>query len=200
MMKRGDWVRVWDDNKDEAVVTRYLSEVGGARFPYLCVDEFSADIEAFERGDLFDITHWKHAEPIEDPRRKGIVNGTRVLVEDRRDCITTRRYATGEWTPDGCILCWDGGGDEWSSCGAKHPWRFWQLAEEPWQPKVGDRVKLVKVDPMWGGEDRSNPVWGSKYGQVGGSIIDAERDGTFIVMWDNFTRNSCYTTDHLQPL
>ena len=141
-MKRGDWVRVWDDDKDDAIETRYLAHIEGAIEPYVVVDRFDGGLDDFEAGKPFFFFAWKHAEPIEDNRE----------------------------------------------------------GKEPWQPKVGDRVKLVKVDPMWGGEDRSNPVWGSKYGQVGGSIIDAKRDGTFIVMWDNFTRNSCYTTDHLQPL
>ena len=92
------------------------------------------------------------------------------------------------------------GADEWSSGGEKNSWRFWKLAEEPWQPKVGDRVKLVKMSSWWGVEDNRNPIWGGKCGMVGGSIVDAKRGGTFVVMWDNGNRNNCYTTEHLQPL
>jgi hypothetical protein len=85
--KRGDKVLVWDDNEENAKECIFLTEIEGAKFPYICVNTISE--EAFINGNTFHPTFWKNIKPlpiIEIPK------DTLVWVKDFESRLWNQRF------------------------------------------------------------------------------------------------------------
>jgi hypothetical protein len=86
--KRGGKVLVWDSDEEEDAEERiFLTQIEGAEYPYICVEEDSE--EDFINGDTFDTTKWKKINPIP---KKVIPKDTLVWCKNNEIDVWEQRF------------------------------------------------------------------------------------------------------------
>jgi hypothetical protein len=82
--KRGDKVFVWDNEEENAIERIFITQVEGAKFPYICVSKNSEEV--FINGGIFSICEWKNIKPIQIPK------DTLVWVKNCENNVWQQRF------------------------------------------------------------------------------------------------------------